>query len=133
MRASLLVILVILLSAVVLSACVPIPDVRDAAMTANEKSMKGYELYSWQANGEWHYALVSGTNRLKAFDEFASPTVALKSLGELRARLAQLARGEEIVWVTWTDDRLALPPQPVIDDVKKACQELGLTLTIASK
>ena len=133
MKASLLVVLVILISAVFLTACVPIPDVRDAAMTASEKSMKGYELYSWQTDGEWHYALVAGTNRLKAFDEISSPAVALKSLDELRSQLARLVRGEEIVWTTWTDDRLTLPPQPVIDEIAKACQELSLTLTIASE
>jgi hypothetical protein len=101
-------------------------------MTASEKSMKGYELYSWQANGEWQYALVVGTNRLKAFDEIASPNVAVKSVDELRSRLARLARGEEIVWVTETDARLALPPAPVVNDIRKACQALGLSLTISS-
>ena len=102
-------------------------------MTASEKSMKGYELYSWETDGEWHYALVAGTNRLKVFDEIASPSVAVKSLDELRARLAQLARGEEIIWVTWMDARLALPPQPIVDEIIKACQDLGLNLTVVSK
>jgi VCBS repeat-containing protein len=123
----------VLLAAIFLTACVPVPDTGDAAMSAKEKSMKGYELYSWQADGAWHYALVVGTNRLKTFDEITSPSVAVKSLDELRSQLARLARGEEIVWTTWTDDRLTLPPQPVIDEIAKACQELSLTLTIASE
>jgi hypothetical protein len=133
MKASLSVVVVILLSVVFLTACVPIPDMRDAAMNASEKSMKGYELYSWQTNDEWRYALVTGTNRLKTFDEITAPGVAVTSVDELRSRLSKLAHGEEIVWTAGTDDRLSLPPQSVIDEVKKACQELGLELTIASK
>jgi len=102
-------------------------------MTAGERSMKGYELYTWQANGEWRYALVAGTNRLKTYDEIVAPSTAIKSIDELQSQLARLAKGEEIVWGTWVDARLALPPQPVIDEIQKVCQELGLNLTLAGK
>lgn len=124
---------VILWPAVILAACTPAPGtgMKVATMTVTEKSMKGYELYSWQADGAWHYALVVGTNRLKTFDEIASPAGAIKSLDELRLRLGQLAHGEEIVWVTRPDARLALPPEPVVAEIKQACQDLGLNLTVA--
>jgi hypothetical protein len=29
------------------------------------QSMKGWELYSWPVDGEWHYTLAVGTNRGK--------------------------------------------------------------------
>lgn len=101
-------------------------------MTSATMAMKGYELYSWQTSGKWYFALVLGTNRLKTMDEISAPGVAVDSIDALRTRLAQLGRGEEIIWVTWADNRLALPPQPLVDAVKKMCQDLGLQLTIAS-
>ena len=36
-------------------------------------SLKGYELVSWQTNGDWNFTLVTGTNREKTFDELMSP------------------------------------------------------------
>ena len=36
------------------------------------KSMKGYELYSWQQNGKWRFTLVTGTDRDKTLDEIIS-------------------------------------------------------------
>lgn len=100
-------------------------------MASANMAMKGYELYSWSVAGEWRFALLTGTNRLKTMDEITAPSVTLRSEAELHARLAQLARGDEIVWMVWTDDRLALPPKPVIDAVVQVCQQLGLQLTIA--
>jgi hypothetical protein len=102
-------------------------------MTTGDRSMKGYELYSWQVNGEWRYSLVTGTNRLKTYDEIVAPSTAFKSVAELQSQLARLAKGEEIVWGTWVDARLTLPPQPVIDEIQKVCQELGLQLVIAAR
>ena len=46
------------------------------------ESLKGYELYSWQAGGEWLFTLTTGTNRIKSFEEITSienketPTIA---------------------------------------------------------
>lgn len=124
---------VVLLVTAYLAACVTVPSVEDKPMTTGDRSMKGYELYSWQVNSKWRYALVAGTNRLKSYDEIVAPATAIKSVTELRTQLARLAKGEEIVWVTWVDDRLALPPQPVIDEIQKVCQELGLQLVIAAR
>ena len=35
-------------------------------------SMKGYELYSWPVEDEWHFTLITGTNRLKTVEEITS-------------------------------------------------------------
>lgn len=35
-------------------------------------SPKGYELYSWQAGDEWRFTLITGTNRLKRYEEIVS-------------------------------------------------------------
>ena len=44
----------------------------ESPATRPARSMKGFELYSWQAEGEWHFALVVGTNRSKTHEEIAS-------------------------------------------------------------
>ena len=35
-------------------------------------SMKGYELYSWSANNQWYFTLITGTNRVKSLEEIIS-------------------------------------------------------------
>jgi len=114
-----------------LAACVAVPSVGDTSMTTGERSMKGYELYSWQVNGEWRYALVAGTNRMKTYNEIATPSNVIKSVAELQPQLAQLDKGEEIVWGTWGDNHLTLPPQEIVAEIVKVCQGLGLNLMIA--
>jgi hypothetical protein len=43
-------------------------------ITALPHSMKGYELYSWSQDGEWHFTLITGTNRNKTLEEIISPS-----------------------------------------------------------
>ena len=35
-------------------------------------SMKGYELYSWEEDAQWHFTLITGTNRTKTMEEITS-------------------------------------------------------------
>jgi len=35
-------------------------------------SMKGYELYSWEEDNQWHFTLITGTNRTKTMEEITS-------------------------------------------------------------
>lgn len=95
--------------------------------------MKGYELYSWQANGKWYFSFLPGTNRLKTFDEISAPEVVFTTMSEFGSRLEKLEPGAEIVWNLWADPRFSLPPQAVVDEIKKMCRELGLSLTVASE
>jgi hypothetical protein len=44
------------------------------------KSMKGWELYSWQKPEGWCYALVMGTNRIKTYEEISAIDVAILGL-----------------------------------------------------
>ncbi|MFC1940340.1 hypothetical protein ACFLXO_06645 [Chloroflexota bacterium] len=32
-------------------------------------SFKGYELYSWEEDNQWHFTLITGTNRTKTMEE----------------------------------------------------------------
>jgi hypothetical protein len=36
------------------------------------RSFKGYELYSWEEEGQWHFTLITGTNRIKTIEEITS-------------------------------------------------------------
>lgn len=132
MSARLTVSIALLALVVVLANCQPVTKVETPTMASLPKAMKGYELYSWNVDDEWRFALLLGTNRLKSIDEIMAPNNTIGSMAELRARLTQLAPGEEIVWLTWSDDRLMLPPPSVVKAVKQMCQEINVELTLAS-
>jgi hypothetical protein len=93
-------------------------------------AFKGYELYSWPAAGEWHFALLPGTNRIKTFEEITSPSVRLDGIDALQEELAGLARGEQVFWVVTRVPHMALPPDAVIDEIGLHCRRIGVQLTI---
>jgi hypothetical protein len=73
------------------------------ASTTFKMAMKGWELYSWPANGEnctWKYTLAQGSNRLKSYSEVTSDT-AFNIIGEqqLKLLLNKLPVSENILWV----------------------------------
>jgi len=65
----------VIIVASILSACTPpvsTPTPSAIVATPLSHSAKGYELYSWQANDQWHFALVPGTNRVKSRGEITA-------------------------------------------------------------
>ena len=52
----------LLIVSLLLAGCCPKAD-------SDSESMKGYELYTWQEGGQWYFALLEGTNRLKTDEE----------------------------------------------------------------
>lgn len=110
-------------------------------------SMKGYELYSWQSGADWNFTLITGTNRIKSFDEIIASgssvsgdgfvKISVRGLNDLEKILKLLPAGETIVWggmdlgsqVSAGTVYLTYPPQEVIDQVNATCSGLGLTLT----
>lgn len=111
-------------------------------------SMKGYELYSWSENNQWHFTLITGTNRVKSLEEIVSKENIVTSDGWVRISvegvdsieniLNGLPQYEEIFWVDkqWLEqaqvqvDQIALPPQGIIDAIQEHCKQLGLELTV---
>jgi len=89
-------------------------------------SMKGYELYSWQDGNTWRFSLVTGTNREKSLDEIKSADVVLSDVEALAAALQQMPAGQYITWSS--KETLSFPPQEIIEQVEKACEEQGLIL-----
>jgi hypothetical protein len=51
-------------------------------------SLKGYELYSWQAAGRWYFTLITGTNRNKQLEEITSPGSTESGEGWVKIRVA---------------------------------------------
>ena len=112
------------------------------------KSLKGYELYSWQNGEDWNFTLTTATNRSKAFDEIISSENLLTSDGfvklsvtgvnEIKKVVALLPEGEQIYWagmdltgqVPGGTIYLTFPPRQVIDDLTVYCGQRKITLQI---
>ncbi len=94
------------------------------------RSMKGFELYSWEERGSWKFALLLGTNRLKRPEEIQAAAVTLP---DLEQKLGDVARGEFILWGTTETPGLSLPPAETVARVRRQCQALGLQLQIQSQ
>ncbi len=73
--------------------------------------MKGYELYSWKSRGEWYFAFLVGTNRLKTRDEVTSPRVRLQGVEAVKKKLEQLAKGDDVFWSSGLVRGTILPPE----------------------
>ena len=104
-------------------------------------SMKGYELYSWDDNGVWHFTLITGTNRLKNESEIITPGnntgidgwVKITTVGvdAVKATLQRLPKGENVYWETYAGPIFVFPPQQMVDDLKAYCTSIGVTLETA--
>jgi hypothetical protein len=131
------------------------PESTDSAGTKPlPHSAKGYELYSWETDQRWQFALITGSDRLKRYKEIVSGEripaenivtgaewVALTGQGmeELTALLRRLPQGEIVSWRGngWleragvTGGGLRLPGPEVIKEVEAACRDLGIELQVA--
>jgi hypothetical protein len=93
-----------------------------------EKSMKGYELYSWQKDSQWYFSILIGTNRGKTLEEIQSSAATLSGMDELRSVLETIPTGEYITWLL--KESLAFPPKEIIAEVQEICAKKGLELGI---
>jgi hypothetical protein len=113
------------------------------------KSMKGYELYSWQEGGQWRFTLITGTNRNKNLEEIISGeektggdgwvNLHVTGVDAIKAVLSRVLAGE---WVTWNGgsvtvneglvNPLALPPADIIGQIKDYAKQRGLEFQIAN-
>ena len=114
-------------------------------------SGKGYELYSWPAEegNEWRFTLMTGTNRLKSYEEIVSAEDVVSESGwvkvsvsgreDLKTVLGQLPRGEMVTWVSeeWLEqvgapaENILLPDKDMVEAIENHCHQLGITLAIA--
>jgi hypothetical protein len=91
--------------------------------------MKGYELYSWQEGGQWKFSILVGTNREKSLEEIKSADTILSDVDALTAALETMPQGQYITWSS--RDSLSFPPEEIIEQVEKICEERGLILNRA--
>lgn len=93
------------------------------------ESMKGYELYSWQEAGGWKFALLVGTNREKSLEEIKSAETVFSGVEELTSALERMPEGQ---YVTWSSkETLEFPPDDIIKQIEKVCEDQGLILNRA--
>jgi hypothetical protein len=93
--------------------------------------LKGYELYSWYEGADWRFALVEGSNRIKAFEELTAPDVAVDGLEELKDQLMRLPEGETVHWSSGQVPGTVLAPAEIVDQVRSFCKDNALVLEIA--
>jgi hypothetical protein len=93
-------------------------------------SMKGYELYSWQAREQWYFSLVVGTNRQKTFQEIAAPRSRIKGLAALKRKLDLVPKGEDLIWSARRMPKTKLPRKTIVDEIIAYCRERGLNLRV---
>jgi hypothetical protein len=94
------------------------------------KSMKGWELYSWQMQGEWYFSLVAGTNRLKTLEEVSSPDVRVRGVDALKTELDELARGEQVFWLEQRVAGVVRPPDEMFESIQSYCAERDIRLEV---
>ena len=109
------------------------------------ESLKGYELYSWQAGGEWLFTLTTGTNRIKSFEEITSienkledgfVKVTVNSSDDLVKLIEHLPAGVDLIWsginlsgeVEEGTLYFTYPPADIMEKVVKAAAEQGVQL-----
>jgi predicted small lipoprotein YifL len=143
MRNKFAVVLVVFLLLPILSACnlmtpLPLPH-----------SMKGYELYSWHEHGEWHFTLITGTNRNKTLEEIVNGetkegedgwvNIHVTGVDDVKALLSRVPSGE---WVSWSDgamltdaeqaiDKLVMPPEEIGSEIARHAEQCGLDFHVS--
>ena len=99
-------------------------------------SMKGYELYSWQRNGNWYFTLITGTNRNKSFAEITSEKnieandmvkITVSEVEQLKDVLNRLPPGQIITWVSRVKG-FEWPSLGIIKEITDHCKSRNLIL-----
>ncbi|MDD5039151.1 MAG: hypothetical protein PHN78_07535 [Dehalococcoidales bacterium] len=114
-------------------------------------SMKGYELYSWLEDNQWHFTIITGTNRNKTLEEITSQVDYISESGWVKAHvvsvdaikdvLSLLPQNEHISWredefiilpdpAVQTNINLQLPPKQIINTIKEHAEGCGIDFVI---
>jgi hypothetical protein len=108
-------------------------------------AFKGYELYSWQQDGQWQFTLIGGTNRNKTRAEILTSKSSISESGvvvvyatgvnELKTVLSRISSGQSIGWMigprpTDPADQIEfqLPPVEIVSEIKEYAQQCGLQM-----
>jgi hypothetical protein len=94
-----------------------------------QSSFKGWELYSWNREGHWHYSLLPGTNRYKNWSEIEA--AGMGDVENLKRSLNRLDEGESVFWFHFYEGppgQLSYPPDEVQRQLTEVCAQRGLKL-----
>jgi hypothetical protein len=108
-------------------------------------SMKGYELYSWQQNGDWHFTLITGTNRNKSTEEIMSASDFISEAGfvkiqvtgaeSLKAVLDKIPKGVQVIWLPYSgagqsspSADFSLPPHQTLNMIINHARQQGIDI-----
>jgi hypothetical protein len=114
-----------------------------AAVDKLPQSMKGYELYSWSADNQWHFTLITGTNRNKTLEEITSGEDYISEAGWIKvhvvgvkaieAALSKLPAHEFVMWLAGmrepsgqTAIQIQMPPGETSQAIKEYAIQCGL-------
>jgi hypothetical protein len=120
--------------------------VNKLSITAVDKlpqSMKGYELYSWSEDSQWHFTLITGTNRNKRLEEITSKDDYISEAGwvnihvvgvkAIEAALGKLPANEFVIWLAGmrepsgqTTIQIQMPPGETSQVIKEYAIQRGL-------
>ncbi|UCG83187.1 MAG: hypothetical protein JSW38_13665 [Dehalococcoidia bacterium] len=112
-------------------------------------SLKGYELYSWEEDNQWHFTLITGTNRTKTMEEITSKEDYISETGWVKIHvvgadaikdvLSRLPENEPVFWCDelyigqTTGINLQLPPEQIIDTIEKYAEQHSLDFTVTAR
>jgi hypothetical protein len=110
------------------------------------RSLKGYELYSWSEDSQWHFTLITGTNRLKTIEEIVSEGAPISEnvwvrihvvgVDAIKDVLSRLPEGEAVFWCDELhvgqsmETDLELPSEQIADSIEEYAEQCGLDFEI---
>lgn len=126
-----------------------LPACNTSPLTPLPRSMKGYELYSWQNGGEWHFTLITGTNRNKSLEEITSRfdtetpdgwvDVHAVGVDAIKTILHRIPAGEFVIWAGGgfvipseaSTAKLILPTADIVSEMMDYAGQIGLDFHVA--
>lgn len=101
------------------------------------RSMKGWELYSWQAadSDSWHYRLMQGTNMLKTAESICEEGEE-QTLDEIVKAIGELAEGQEVFWPGASvmgqdaESPFGFPDEESVTALREAAKDAGVVLHV---
>jgi hypothetical protein len=111
-------------------------------------SMKGYELYSWEEDSQWHFTLITGTNRNKTLEEITSREDYISESGWVKVHVAsveaiidvlsRLPQNESVFWhdgmqlvkTTETNTNIQVPPERITNTIREHAERCGLGFAV---
>jgi hypothetical protein len=113
------------------------------------RSFKGYELYSWSEDSQWHFTLITGTNRIKTIEEITSKGDSISETGwakihvvgadAIKDVLSRLPEGESVFWCDElhveqsAETDLRLPPEQIADAIEEYAKQRGLNFVVTMR